>query len=235
MDQLLLPEFHRSGRFDFHSCHVFATPCPYDIIIGHDHYTKIQMTFDFHAMTLSAFGTTVPMKPKQFYQNPFAALHMISSKILKIWQRRIAIHIHILQLRPLLNPTMKKADVHAVVKEKKHLSVDQHAKLFEIFDKQKKLFSGKLGHYPHKKMDLELTPGAKQVHQQPPYPVPYAHQVIFKNELDRLCDIGVLLHVDATEWAAPTFIIPKKDGHVRWVSDFWELNKVIKWKIYILP
>jgi hypothetical protein len=32
------------------------------------------------------------------------------------------------------------------------------------------------------------------------------------------------------EWGASTFIIPKKDGSVRFITDFCELNKCIKCK-----
>jgi hypothetical protein len=54
-------------------------------------------------------------------------------------------------------------------------------------------------------------------------------------EVDRLCESGVLKKVNRSEWAAPTFIVPKKDGSVRFISDFRELNKRIKRKPYPIP
>ena len=56
-----------------------------------------------------------------------------------------------------------------------------------------------------------------------------------KKEIARLCDLGVLAKCNDSEWAAPTFIQPKKTGDVRVLSDFRILNKFIKRKPYPLP
>jgi len=41
-----------------------------------------------------------------------------------------------------------------------------------------------------------------------------------KAKVECLIKIGVLKKVNCSEWAAPTFIILKKDGLVRFISDF---------------
>jgi hypothetical protein len=50
-----------------------------------------------------------------------------------------------------------------------------------------------------------------------------------------LCKVGVLKAVNRSEWAAPTFIVPKSGKTVRFISDFQELNKRIKRKPFPLP
>jgi hypothetical protein len=54
-------------------------------------------------------------------------------------------------------------------------------------------------------------------------------------ELNHLVRIGVLASQQESEWASPSFIIPKKDGRVRWISNLRQLNKVIRCKKYPLP
>jgi len=46
-----------------------------------------------------------------------------------------------------------------------------------------------------------------------------------KAKAEHLIKIGVLKKVNRSEWDAPAFVIPNKDGSVRFISDFRELNK----------
>ena len=66
--------------------------------------------------------------------------------------------------------------------------------------------------------------------------MPKAYERTLKMEVERLCKAVVLKKVNHSEWAAPTFIIPKKDGSVRFFSDFREIrNKRIQRKPYPIP
>ncbi len=57
----------------------------------------------------------------------------------------------------------------------------------------------------------------------------------FEKELDHLVKLGVLAAQQESEWTLPSFIIPKKDGRVCWISNLRQVNKVIRHKQYPLP
>jgi hypothetical protein len=65
--------------------------------------------------------------------------------------------------------------------------------------------------------------------------VPKVHKETIKKEVERLCQLGVLERQPASEWALPSFIVPKKDQTVCFLSDFWEVNKRLVRKPFPIP
>ena len=64
--------------------------------------------------------------------------------------------------------------------------------------------------------------------QRKPYPVPKSQLHVFRHELECLINIGVLEKAQRLEWIAGTFIVPKKNGRVHWITDFRGLNKSLR-------
>jgi hypothetical protein len=106
--------------------------------------------------------------------------------------------------------------------------------LIKLLKKHECLFDGSLGHWTGAPYHIELRPDAKPYHGRA-YSVPHAFERTLKVELDRLVKIGVLKKVNRSEWAFPSFIIPKKDKTVRFINDLRELNKRIRRMPFPLP
>ena len=62
-------------------------------------------------------------------------------------------------------------------------------------------------------------------HANRPFSVPQIHRDTLKKEIDRLVKLGVLRPANKSRHAYPTFIIPKSDNTVRFISDFRKLNE----------
>ena len=116
----------------------------------------------------------------------------------------------------------------------KHLELSQRLKFKILFAKYKDIFDGKLGCHPTAKIKIKLKPGSKP-HWRKPYSVPFARREAFRRELDSLIRDGVLVWIGPSAWGFPSFIIPKKDNRVRWISDFRILNEMIIREPHTLP
>jgi hypothetical protein len=108
-----------------------------------------------------------------------------------------------------------------------HLTTSEQQKLLALLKKHEDLFDGTLGTFTGAPCDIKLKDNVEPHHARP-FPVPKIHELTLKSELDRSCELNVLKRVNRSQWGAPTFIIPKKDGTVRFMSDLRELNKRIK-------
>jgi hypothetical protein len=78
---------------------------------------------------------------------------------------------------------------------------------------------------------LDLKEGDKRNHDKD-LPVPRTNHNTLKTEIERLAQKGVSRRWNDSEWAARSFIIPKKNGTVRFISDFRKLNAELRRKPY---
>ena len=91
-----------------------------------------------------------------------------------------------------------------------------------------------MGKWEGKPYHIDLRDNVTPFHAKP-FSIPKMYEHTLKMEVERLVKIGVLRKINNSEWAAPTFIIPKTDDSVRFISDFGDLNKRIKRKPYPIP
>eukprot|EP00804_Cyclotella_cryptica_P029201 CCRYP_005341-RB/>CCRYP_005341-RB protein AED:0.20 eAED:0.20 QI:0/0/0/1/0/0/3/3948/361 len=135
----------------------------------------------------------------------------------------------------ILDAKYEKADLQSVVDNNcPHLSLQDQNKLLELLRKYKDLFDGTLGDWNTEPVSFKLKEGAKPYHGRA-YPVPHSVKETLMKELKRLCDLGVLQWQPASEWASPSFIVPKEDQTEHFLSDFREVNKRVVRKPFSLP
>jgi hypothetical protein len=229
---ILLPELSRSKHIEKRfECFVSEHPSNTDVILGNDFLIAVGINCNGSDQTITWLDNSIPYKTVDYFEQK-QQLYMDFLESLSpeegINEDDETCTSQILQAK------YQKVDSKEVAEKQTHLTSTQRSDLASLLSNYKKLFNGELGLYPHRKLHLDLVENAQPVHRRP-YPVPHANLEVFKQELEHLCELGVLERCGASEWGAPTFIVPKKDGRVRWVSDFRELNKLIKRKIYPLP
>ena len=93
------------------------------------------------------------------------------------------------RMRRILDANYQRANLSKTVSNSKHLNDNKQSMLRDVLNKYEFLFVGNLGTWKTKHIDIELQPGAKPHHAKP-YPVPQAHEAIFRKEVERLCQLG---------------------------------------------
>jgi hypothetical protein len=229
-----LVDFSTSKRVGPLTFRVFETEIKYDIILGRDSLSSIGIQLDFEGQQVIWQGDASPMLSVDDLARMGPRPHQLRDALyIRFINAEAAAEAEAL-ITEIAEAKYQKVDTDEVAANATHLEEDQREDLARLLRQFPKLFSGKLGKYPGELVHIEVPPEAKPVHKRH-YSVPKVHEQTFKAELDRLVKLGVLEPTGPSAWAAPTFIIPKKDKTVRFVSDFRALNKVIKRKEYPIP
>ena len=220
--QLTLPELHddRLVEWDFFLVDDLGA---YDMIIGRDLMEELGLVVNFSTMTLEWDGAYIPFKSVD--ATPETSYHV---------QERGCVAELSDRVKEILDAKYEKADLTILTRAQTHLTQNEQIKLEQLLRKYEILFDGTLGRWTGDPYDIELIEGAKPYHARA-YPIPHAYERTLRDEVERLVRAGVLKKVNHSEWGAPTFIIPKKDGTVRFINDFRELNKRIRRKPYPIP
>ena len=91
-----------------------------------------------------------------------------------------------------------------------------------------------MGDWKTKLVSFQLKEGVSLYHGRA-FPVPKIHKNTLIKEVERLVKLGVLEWQPALESASPLFIIPNKNRTIRFLSNFWEVNKRLIRKPFPIP
>ena len=138
------------------------------------------------------------------------------------------------QVTQILENLYEPADIDTIVSSYEHLYMLSKNKLLQLLKSEYCLFDGTLGTFRGPSVTLELLPGSTPV-QCRPYPIPHSQRSTFQKELSRLMKLGVLIKNSDSPWASPSFLIPKKNGQVRFLTDLRKVNKMLVRKPYTIP
>jgi hypothetical protein len=205
----------------------------YDLILGVKTMKKYGIILDFKDKMITVDEVKLPMQNINNLQgsSTLRALKLNHSLAMEPQSTQDATKL----VTQILDAKYKKANLQAIVRDNcKHLSTDQQKKLLQLLNKYKLLFDGTLGDCKTKPVSLQLKEGVSPYHGQV-FPVPKIYKDTIKKEVERLCELGVLERQPASEWASPSFIIPKKDKSVCFLSDFWEVNKRLVRTPFLIP
>jgi hypothetical protein len=198
----------------------------YELIIGRNLITSLQLDIKGSNMSIKWDDTAIPWRN-------------IDSTVEDVYlaedsQSYQPIEQEMQRMTDILDAKYKKANLDEIAANADHLTNSEQESLLKLLKKYEDLFEGTLGTFTGTPYDIKLKDNV-ELHHARPFPVPKIHELTLKSELDRLCELNVLKRVYRSQWGAPTFILPKKDGTVRFISNFRELNKRIKRQPYPIP
>lgn len=228
----VLPEFHPDREITWQA-YVDESTEPtnrYDMIIGRDLLKELGIDFLFSQELMTWDNASVPMRTTEWLDE--ANLDTYEAEIHSIHDPSTT---ETERIQRILDGKYTPANLEAITAECTHLTEDERHQLLQLLQRFETAFDGSLGEWQTEPVDIELKePTAKPYHAKP-FPVPHSQEMKLRAELTRLVDQKVLRKINRSEWAAPNFVISKKDGSLRTLADFRELNKRIKRKPFPIP
>ena len=128
------------------------------------------------------------------------------------------------RLLKILDINYAEADLKQVADNETHLNAKERTQIPRILEGFEDLFDDTLGDWETEPVNLELNPYYKPFDSKY-YPIPRIKKETFRKDIKRLVKIGVLTPVQQSQYGTPIFIIPKKEGTMRFIKDYRRLNQ----------
>ena len=198
-----LPQFSPTMELKW-KCDVIPdmSKMPYDMILGRDIMQQLNIDVIASDLTVTMAHIKVPWSDRNAKTSSLFNLELNSDE-----------DDSADRIKKILDAKYEPADLEQVIAAT-NLSQDQKNSLLQLLQRYEDLFDGTLGTFNMKSYDIELNDNVTPYHLKRAYTVPQAYIATLKNEVKRLCDLDILEEINNSEWAAGTFIIPKKDGSV---------------------
>ena len=182
--------------------HVTDLKTRYDLILGRDLLASLGIELNFSDMTMKWGTASLPMRSIDAEVTDSYFIH-----------DSMAVEDSMSRLKEILDAKYEPITARQLADQCAHLDETKRNQLEQLFSKFENLFDGTLGKWHGGDYDIELKPDVKPYHAKP-FPIPRIHERTLRVEVDSFVAVGVHKKVNHSEWAAPIFIIPKKDGSV---------------------
>ena len=203
--------------------------CNYDIILGLDVLRSVGLIIDCKNDQITWNNASTSFKPlsslgllNDFYLFDETTSPSLISTAENNYDRNIS------------DNKYSSKDWKTAINKSKHLSPSERQKCWYLLEKYEDVLLGKLGTFPGPPYKINLKPNSQPFCSRP-YNIPHAIKPIAKREIDRLEKNGVLRKIHYSRYGAPCMFLPKKNGGVRFVTDFRKLNLQIQRHPYPLP
>ena len=200
----------------------------YDLILGRDLMTELKLKLDFEDNVISCKHISIPMRN-------FTEMNSNEANFVTGIKEPESVTEATDWVRRILDAKYRPYTPSEITEKCGHLNAEEKDALKMLLTKYADLFDGTLGKWRNMEYHIELKDKNCSPVSRRAYPVPKVSEKTLLLEIERLCKIGVLKKVNCSEWGAPSMIIPKKDGTVCFISDFRELNKLIRRKPFLIP
>lgn len=235
-----MSEFATKPKFDF-EVHLdereTSSMSRYDVILGTNFMKAFGINLKFDDKVIEHEGATIPMRNRDSLDVNMP--HLVANAMEETLETE-ATKVMVSRMTRIAESKYEPADLNRVVRSCTNLTRQEQSSLFKVLKEFESMFDGKLGEWKMEPISIKLKKDAKPVHARA-YTIPKIYENTVKNEIEQFLKRGILRKVNRSEWASPTFIVPKKlnvgqdTPTARVVVDFRRVNEMIVRYPYPVP